>query len=155
MSNSVRPHRWQPTRFPRPWDCPGKNTKVGCHFCLQCMKVKSESEVAQSYLTLSNPMDCSLPGSSIHGIFQTRVLEWSAIVFFASLPAPQKKKKKKTRNLTKDLKDLQAKNYKTMIKETEWTQVKRYPMFKGENTIKISILTKATYTFMQSLPTFQ
>ena len=67
--------RWQPTRLPRPWDSPGKNTGVGCHFLLQCMKVKSESEVAQSCPTLSNPMDCSPPGSSIHGIFQARVLE--------------------------------------------------------------------------------
>ena len=74
----VRPHRWQPTRLPRPWDSPGKNTGVGCHFLLQCMKVKSESEVAQSCPTLSNPMDCSLPGSSVHGIFQGRALEWGA-----------------------------------------------------------------------------
>ena len=59
--------RQQPTRLPRPWDSPGKNTGVGCHFLLQCMKV--ESEVAQSCPTLSDPMDCSLPGSSIHGIF--------------------------------------------------------------------------------------
>ena len=81
MSNSVQPHRWQPTRIPHPWDSPGKNTGVGCHFLLQCMKVKSESEVAQLCLTLSNPMDCSLPGSSIHGIFQARVLEWGAIAF--------------------------------------------------------------------------
>ena len=81
MSDSVWPHRWQPTRLPRPWDSPGKNTGVGCHFLLQCMKVKSESEVPQSCLTLSNPMDCSLPGSSIHGIFQARVLEWGAIAF--------------------------------------------------------------------------
>ena len=66
---------------PRPWDSPGKNTGVGCHFLLQGMKVKSESEVAQSYLTLSDLMDCSLPGSSIHGIFQARVLEWGAIAF--------------------------------------------------------------------------
>ena len=81
MSDSVWPHRWQPTRLPRPWDSPGKNTGVGCHFLLQCMKVKCESEVAQSCLTLSDPMDCSLPGSSIHGIFQARVLEWGAIAF--------------------------------------------------------------------------
>ena len=124
MSNSVRPHRRQPTRLPRPWNSPGKNTGVGCHFLLQCMKVKSESEVAQlcptlsnpmdrslpgsspgkntgvgcHFLlqcmkvksesevaqlcpTLSNPMDRSLPGSSVHGIFQARVLEWSAIAF--------------------------------------------------------------------------
>ena len=62
-------------------DSSGKNTGVGCHFILQCMKVKSESEVAQSYPTLSNPMDCSPPDSSVHGIFQARVLEWGAIAF--------------------------------------------------------------------------
>src|SRR5574340_770297 len=73
--------RRQPTRLPRPWDSAGKNTGVGCHFLLQCMKVKRESEVAQSCLTLSDPMDCSLPGSSVHGIFQARVLEWGAIAF--------------------------------------------------------------------------
>ena len=77
----MRPHRRQPTRLRRPRDSPGKNTGVGCHFLLQCMKVKSQSEVAQSCPTLSNPMDCSLPGSSIHGIFQARVLEWGAIAF--------------------------------------------------------------------------
>ena len=120
MSDSVRPHRRQPTRLPRPWDSPGKNTGVGCHFLLPCMKVKSlsrarllatpwtaahqappslgfsrrehwselpfpspmhESEVTQSCPTLCNPMDCSLPGSSILGIFQARVLEWFAIAF--------------------------------------------------------------------------
>ena len=81
MSDSVQPHRWQPTRLSHPWDSPGKNTRVGCHFLLQCMKVKSESEVAQSCPTLSDPMDCSLPDSCIHGIFQARVLEWSAIAF--------------------------------------------------------------------------
>ena len=81
VSDSVWLHRQQPTRLPRPWDSPGKNTGVGCHFLLQCMKVKSESEVSQSCLTLSNPMDCSLPGSSIHGISQARVLEWGAIAF--------------------------------------------------------------------------
>ena len=81
MSDSVRPHRWQPTRLPRAWDSPGKNTGVGCHFLLQCMKVKRESEVAQLCPTLSDPMDCSPPGSSVHGIFQARVLEWGAIFF--------------------------------------------------------------------------
>ena len=81
MSNSVQPQKRQPTRLPCPWDSPGKNTGVGCHFLLQCMKVKSESEVAQLCLTLSDPMDCSLPGSSTHGIFQARVLEWGAIAF--------------------------------------------------------------------------
>ena len=77
MSISVRPHRHHPTRLPRPWDSQGKNTGVGCHFLLQCMKVKNESEVTQSCPTLSDPMDCSLPGSSVHGIFQARVLEWA------------------------------------------------------------------------------
>ena len=81
VSDSVRPHRRQPTRLHRPWDSPGKNTGVGCHFLLHCVKVKSESEVTQLYPTLSDPMDCSLPGSSIHGIFQARVLEWGAIAF--------------------------------------------------------------------------
>ena len=81
MSDSVRPHRWQPTRLLSPWDSPSKNTGVGCHFLLQCMKVKSESEVAQPCLTLHDTMDYSLPGSSVHGIFQARVLEWGAIAF--------------------------------------------------------------------------
>ena len=81
MSDSVWPHRWQPTRLHCPWDSPGKKTGVGCHFLLQCMKVKSEREVAQSCPTLHDPMDCSLPGSSLHGIFQARVLEWVAIAF--------------------------------------------------------------------------
>ena len=67
--------------IPNSLDSPGKNTGVGCHFLLQRMKVKSESEVAQSCPTLSDPMDCNLPGSSIHGIFQARVLEWGAIAF--------------------------------------------------------------------------
>ena len=81
MSDSVQPHRQQPTRVQRPWDSPGKNTGVGCHFLLQCMKVKSESEAAQSCQTLRDPMDCSLSGSSVHGIFQARVLEWGATAF--------------------------------------------------------------------------
>ena len=82
MSDSVWPHRWQPTRLPRPWDSPGKNTGVGCHFLLHCMKVKSESEVAQSWPTFSDPMDCSPPGSSIHGILQAKY--WSGV----PLPSP-------------------------------------------------------------------
>ena len=77
----VTPPRPQPTRLPHPWDSPGKSTRVGCHFLLQCMKVKSESEVAQSCPTLSDPMDCSPPGSSVHGVFQARVLEWGATAF--------------------------------------------------------------------------
>ena len=81
VSDSVKPHRRQPIGLRRPQDSPGKNSGVGCHFLLQCVKVKSESEVAQSSLTVSDPMDCSLPGSSIHGSFQARVLEWDAIAF--------------------------------------------------------------------------
>ena len=94
MSNSVQPNSWQSMRLPCPWDSPGKNTGMGCHFLLQCMKVKSESEDAQLYPTLSDPMDCSLPGSSVHGIFQARVLEWGATVtrktrtVCSSLPLP-------------------------------------------------------------------
>ena len=82
MSDSVPAHRQQPTRLPRPWDSPGKNTGMGCHCLLQSMKVKSESEVAQSCPTLSDPMNCSPPGSSVHGIFQAKVLEWGAITIY-------------------------------------------------------------------------
>ena len=81
VSDSVQPPRWKPTKLPRPWDSTGKNTGVGCHFLLQCIEVKRESEVAQSCLTLRDCMDCSLPGSSVHGIFQARVLQWVAIAF--------------------------------------------------------------------------
>ena len=81
MPDSVQPHRRQPTRLPRPWDSPGKNTGVGCHCLLQCMKVKSESELAQSCPTLHDPMDWSPPGSPIPGILQARVLQWGAISF--------------------------------------------------------------------------
>ena len=82
MSDSVQPHRRQPTRLPHPWDSPGKNTGMDCHFLLQCMRVKGEREVAQSCPTLSDLMDRSLPGSSVHGIFQAGVLEWGAIAFY-------------------------------------------------------------------------
>ena len=91
VSDSVRPHRRQPTRLPRPWDSPGKNTGVRCHFLLQCMKVKSQSEVAQSCLTPSDPMDRSPPGSSVHGILQARVLEWGAIAFSSKTDEYMKK----------------------------------------------------------------
>ena len=91
VSNSVWPHRWQPTRLPRPWDSPGKNIGMGCHFLLQCMKVKSESQVAQSCPTLSDPMDCSPPGSSVHEIFQARMLEWVAISFSISNPGTERR----------------------------------------------------------------
>ena len=88
VSNFVWPHRWQAyAMLSRPWDSPGKNTGVGCHFLLQCMNVKSESEVTQLHTTLRDPMDCRLPGSSVHRIFQARVLEWGAVAF--SDPAPR------------------------------------------------------------------
>ena len=87
MSDSVRAHRRQPTRLPRPWDSPGKNTGVGCHFLLQRMKVKSESEVSQSCPTLRDPMNCSPQGSSTHGTLQARVLEWGAIAFSTTITA--------------------------------------------------------------------
>ena len=74
-------NRREPTKLPHPWDSPGKSTEMGCHFLLQCMKVKSESEVAQSCPTLCDHIDGSLPGSSIPGILQARTLEWVAISF--------------------------------------------------------------------------
>ena len=82
VSDSVRPHRRQPTRLPRPWDSPGKNTGVGCHCLLHCRKVKSESEVAQSCPTLSDPMDCSPPGPPSMGF--SRQEYWSGV----PLPSP-------------------------------------------------------------------
>ena len=91
---TVQLHRRQPTRLPCPWDSPGKNTGVGCHFLFQCMKVKRESEVAQLCLTLSDSMDCSLPVSPIYGIFQARVLEWGAIAFSDTMIQVIKKKTK-------------------------------------------------------------
>ena len=81
VSSSLQFRELQPTRLLCPWDFSGKNTGVGCHFLLQCMKVKSESEVTQSCPTLRDPMDCSPPGSSIHGILQARTLEWGTIAF--------------------------------------------------------------------------
>ena len=103
MSNSVWPYRRQPTRLPRPWNSPGKNTGVGCHFLLQCMKVKCESEVTQSCPTLCDPIDSSPPGSSVHGLFQARVLEWGTLY--------DRKKK------NKDIGNLKAKCYTETIGE--------------------------------------
>ena len=100
----MRPHGRQPTRVPRPWVSPGKNTGVGFHFLLQCTKVKSQSEVAQSCATLSNPMDCSLQGFSIHGIFQARVLEWGTIAFSRQ---------------TANLKNIQP-TYATQVRKNKW-----------------------------------
>ena len=105
MSDSMRPQTRQPTRLCRPWDSPGKNTGMGCHFLLQCMKVKSQSEVAQSCPTLIDPMNYSLPGSSVHGSFQARVLEWGAIAF-SLLYTYIHTKKKPTKTLFSDVKVL-------------------------------------------------
>ena len=85
MSDSVRPHRWQPTRLPRPWDSPGKNTGVGCHFLLQCMKVKNESEVAQSCLTLAIPWTAARQAPPSMGFSRQELLEWGAIAFRSTL----------------------------------------------------------------------
>ena len=93
MSDSVRPHRQQPTRLLSPWDSPGKNTGVGCHFLLQCMKVKSESEVAQSCPTLRDPMDCSPAGSSVHGF--SRQEYWSGVPF----PSPEQQQITKNKRI--------------------------------------------------------
>jgi len=101
MSDSVRLHRWQPIRLLCPWDSPGKNTGVGCHFLLQCMKVKSESEVAQSCPT-QDPMDWSLSGSSVHGIFQARILEWGAIAFSVTICTEIQKISNSQSNLEKE-----------------------------------------------------
>ena len=97
MSDSVRTQRQQPTRLPRPWDSPGKNTGVGCHFLLQCMKVKSE--VAQSFPTLSDPMDCSLPGSSDNGF--SRQQYWSGLPF----PSPMHESESEVAQLCLTLSD--------------------------------------------------
>ena len=127
MSDSVRPHRWQPTRLPRPWDSPGKNTGVGCHFLLQCTKVKRESEVTQSCPTLSDPMDCSPPGSSIHGIFQARVLEWGAIEI------------KKTKTLQNKFNPKKFKICTLRTIKHCWKKLRL-----GQYTVRMSILLKLT-----------
>ena len=111
----MQPHRQQPTRLPRPWDSPGKNTGVGCHFLLQCIKVKSESEVAQSCPTLLNPVDCSLPGSSVHGIFQARVLQWGAIAVSNMLCSRVKNLKKKKKFFKNCLKKSKSKILKSIF----------------------------------------
>ena len=150
MSDSLRHHRRQSTRLPFPWDSPGKNTGVGFHFLLRCMKVKSESEVAQLYPTSSDPMDCSPPGSSVHRIFQARILEWGAIVFSMWSLCFSLKKQKVTSiwvlywgiNLTKEVKNLYAENHKTIkincmlnkltvLAMNTWTFKKYTMIYKG------------------------
>ena len=116
MSDSVRPHRQQPTWLRCPWDSPGKNTGVGCHFLLQCMKVKRESQVAQLCPTHCDPMDCSLPGSSIHGIFQARVLEWGAIAFSKEGTGTHQKK----REPTSKEKEVTARQISLRVDKRQW-----------------------------------
>ena len=120
-------------RLPRPWDSPGKNTGVGCHFLLQCMKVKSESEDAQSYLTLRDPMDCSPPGSSVHGIFQARVLEWVAIAFFLVIREMQIK------TIMSPLYNHRAATIKKTDNNKHWQRCK-----------KVDILTLCSWDWVQS-----
>ena len=139
MSDSVQPHRWQPTRLPRCWDSPGKNTGVGCHFLLQCMKVKSE--VAQSCLTLRDSIDCSLSGSCIHGVFQAKVLEWGDVKRYLNIGV----------NLTKEVKELYTENYKILLQEIgEVTNKYKYILCSQTgriNIVKVPILSKAIYRF--------
>ena len=126
MPDSVRPQRRQPSRLPCPWDSPGKNTRVGCHFLLQCKKVKSESEVAQSCLTPSNPMDCSRPGSSVHGIYQARVLEWVAIAF--SKPSVQFGSVAQSCPILCDLMDCSIPDFPVRHRLPELTQIHVHPV---------------------------
>ena len=122
MSDSVWPHRRQPTRLCHPWDSPGKNAGVGCHFLLQCMKVKSESEVAQSCPTLSDPVDCSLPGSSVHGIFQAKVLEWGAIALYFSFQN-EIIHSRETKRIGKEIKSVNYKDISSLwrIRPERWS----------------------------------
>ena len=129
MPDSVWPHRRQPTRLPGPWDSPGKNAGVGCHFLLQYMKMKSESEVTQSCLTLSDPMDCSLPGSSVHGL--SRQEHWSGLPF----PSPRKEHCK---NILKNTSMKNTSKWKVSIKTV--TYILWYGMWWAkEQLVQISL----------------
>ena len=124
-----------PTRLPHPWDSPGKNTGVGCHFLLQCIKVKSESEVTQLCLTLSDPMDCSPPGSSNHGIFQARVLEWGAIAF-SNVMEESKIKPQKTQISVHSLCTLN--DFQKLIGDINWLRPSiGLPTYALQNLFKI------------------
>ena len=148
MSDSMRSHRRQPNRLPRPWDSPGKNTGVGCHFLLQCMKVKSESEVAQSCQTLHDPMYCSPPGFSVPGIFQARVLEWGAIAFsrlslkesffcfvlFCFFQKEKREQKKTNKKKTIMIKNLNKKNVILKSAGSKNLRIKRVQLTKNNMT---------------------
>ena len=140
VSDSVRPHGLQPTRLLHPWDSPGKNTGVGCHFLLQCMKVERESEVAQSCLTLSDPMDCSLPGSSIHGIFQARVLEWVAIAFSITR-ASHDKNINPTQNEGHSIKYLTSSKLSKSSKEGKSEKLSQARGSWGDTTVKDEVVS--------------
>ena len=140
----MQPHRRQPIRILCPWDSPGKNTGVGCHFLLQCMNVENESEVAQSCLTLHDPMDCSLPGSSIHGIFQARgksPLEWSAIAF--SKRRPEKISKTYVFRLSQRL---SLKELKTTL--VSWVLYLVSKMFLGKRNLLKSFRSYKIFCFI-------
>ena len=145
----MQPHRRQPTRLPCPWDSPGKNTGVGRHFLLQCMKVKSESEVTQSCPTLSDPLDCSLPGSSVHGIFQARVLEWGAIAFSALLGIYPDKTMMKNVTCTPTL-------IETLFTITKtWKNLNTYWQMNGERRCKHGTQWNIQFSSVQSLSPVQ
>ena len=157
MFDSVKPHRQQPIRLPHPWDSPVKNTGVGCQFLLQCKKVKSESEVAQSCLTLSDTMDCSLPGSSIHGIFQTRVLKWGAIAFPISNVRILKilTKRWPSRRTCAHLLLQELQNYSLLLNNHQQENVgshqKKIPQIKGQRRIHSKMVGGDKITFRITL----
>ena len=130
MSNSVRPHRRQPTRLPGPWDSLGKNTGVGCHFLLQYVKVKNEREVAQSCPTLNDPMDCNLPGSSVHGIFQAIVLECGSLGELSWVNKVNKGNFKRLHTIWFQL--YNTWNIKIIVMENRWVVAWRWELGGGE-----------------------
>ena len=132
----MQPHGQQPTRLSHPWDSPGKNTGVGCHFLLQCIKVKSE--VTQSCPTLSDPVDCSRPGSSVHGIFQARGLEWGAISFSRESSQPS--------NQTQAVLIIQR-LYSLSFRSSSWCAKKLFQLH-------LLLLTKELYPKLPHIPCF-
>ena len=143
MSDSVWPLRWQPTRLCRPWDSPGKNSGVGCHFLLQCMKVKSESEVAQSCLALSYPMHCRHPGSSVHRISRQEYWSWVSLPSQQWRHSAQRKKKKKN-------------NQWGLMESRTWKRMKQvwiwYHASHGEGSCSLFSQEIGTYVVPQTCP---